>query len=130
MKKMISLILTVFALISTAAFAEDPIYPFNVKLNGETAVKNEESDIFAAFSHPVPANAAIEVEATGQVIVNAFPCDEKGNPIAGQAPAILMFQAPKSSLAQTIDGKGLTPGKYLANVVAENKTSRIVFDIE
>jgi len=132
MKKIISLsLIAILPLLALSAFAgQDPIYPFNVKLNGQTAVKKDNHAIFATIANPVPANASIEVEADGQVIVNAFPCDAGGNPIQGQAPAILMFQAPKSSLSSTIDGRALSSGKYLANVVAGGTTSRIVFDIE
>lgn len=109
---------------------QDPVYPFKVKLDGQAAVKKGGQAIFATIDSAVPANAEIEVEATGQVIVNAFQCDAKGNPIQGKVPAVLIFQAPKGTLAQTLDGNPLQPGKYIANVVANGATSRVVFNIE
>lgn len=131
MNKVVSLLIAGLLLMAPAAvFADNSLYPFEVKLNGETAKTKGGNAIFAVYSKAFPANAEIEVAATGQVIVNVFPCDSKGNPVSGQAPAILIFQAPKSSLAKTMDGKQLASGKYLANVVAESKTSRIVFDIQ
>lgn len=126
--------LTLAAIFSLAATllvaAPDPVYPFKVKLGGQTAVKKSGDAIFATVKNPIPADAEIEVEAQGQVIVNAFQCDKNGNAVQGNPPAILMFQAPKSSLAQTMDGSKLQPGRYLANVVAGGTTSRVVFDIE
>ncbi len=130
MKKVASLLIVAVMLIAPAVFAENALYPFDVKLNGETAKTKGNNAIFATFSNSFPADASLEVAASGQVIVNIFPSDKAGNPVAGQAPAILLFQAPKSSLAKTMDGKKLASGTYLANVVAESKTSRIVFDIK
>lgn len=130
MKKAVLFTLAIMVLMAPAVFAEDPIYPFNVKLNGETAVKKGSNDIFAVFSSAKPSNAEIEVAAEGQVIVNVFASDKNGQPIAGQTPAILMFQAPKSTLAQTMNGKKLASGTYVANVVAGGRTSRILFDIQ
>jgi len=132
MNKLITLTLTaIFSLAATLLVAApDPIYPFKVKLGGQTAVKKSSDAIFATVKSPISADASIEVEAQGQVIVNAFQCDKNGNAIQGKTPAILMFQAPKSTLAQTLDGNKLQPGKYLANVVAGGTTSRVIFDIE
>ena len=47
------------------------------------------------------------------------------------APAAVIFtkDTDQVKLNATLDGKTLAPGTYLANVVAESKTSRIVFTI-
>ena len=114
----------------SAMAAEDAVYAFKVKVGGQEAVKKDPAAIFAIVEKPVAANADIEVEAQGQVLVNIVKCDEKGTPAPGAATAILMFSAPKGTLDKTMDGKKLEAGKYLTNVVAGNATSRVVFDIQ
>jgi hypothetical protein len=64
------------------------------------------------------------------LIVNAFPCKEDGTVEDAQAAAIIFANNVKEvKLDATMDRKKLKPGTYLANVVAENKTSRIVFTV-
>lgn len=132
MKKLFASLLVGFvSLTGACAIADqDPVYAFKVKVGGQEAAKKDAAAIFAVIEKPVAANAEITVAAQGQVIVNVVKCDEKGTPVQGAATEILMFQAPKGSLDKTMDGKKLEAGKYLANVVANNATSRIVFDVQ
>lgn len=131
MKKSVAVLFaSLFTLAAVSAQAANPIYPFKVKLNGQEAAPQSDTAIFALVSKPVPANATIEVDAQGQVIINAVKCDANGTPVQGGAMAVIMFEAPKGSLDKTMDGKKLEPGKYLANVVAGQSTSRIVFDVQ
>jgi hypothetical protein len=49
----------------------------------------------------------------------------------GQQPAVIFTQKTKSTkLDATMDKKPLKPGRYLANIVANGGTSRVVFVIE
>lgn len=130
MKKFAALVAVSVFLLSNLHVMAQEVYPFKVKLNGHEAAKSSETALFATIAKPVPANASIEVAATGQVIVNAFQCDADGNPIQAGVTAVLIFEAPKGSLDKTLDGKPLEKGKYLANIVAGGETSRIIFDVE
>ncbi len=129
-------LLAVLALLSiivpgTAAFADqDPLYPFKVTIAGKEAVKENPTAAFAVINEAVPADSEIQVAADGQVIINAVQCDAQGNPVPGALMSVIMFQAPKGSLAKTMDGKKLQSGKYLMNVVAGGTTARVVFDVK
>lgn len=132
MKKytVVLLVVCVGLLVASVFAYQDPVYPFKVKIGGREAVKKSSTATFAVIEEPVASDAEIEVAAKGQVIVNAFPSDDKGNPTPGAAPAVLMFQAPKGSLAKTMDGKKLAAKKYLANIVASGATSRVMFTVK
>ena len=132
MNKLVSaLLISAVVLTGAAAFADqDPTYPFKVTIGGQEAVKENPATPFAVINQAIPADANIEVAAEGQVIVNAVQCDDNGNPVAGKAMAVIMFEGPKGSLSKTLDGKKLEAGKYLANVVAGGATSRVVFNVK
>ena len=130
-KLVAAFLVTLFMATSQVALAsEDPTYPFIVKIAGQEAVKSDPVKPFAVINEAVANNSEIEVAAEGQVIINLVQCDDQGNPVAGKATAVLMFQGPKGSLDKTIDGKKLESGKYLANVVANGATSRVVFNVQ
>lgn len=87
--------------------------------------------LFATIGEPVKADAVLKLEKqVPLLIINAFPCQEDGTVDRG-APAAVIFikDTDQVKLDATLDGKKLAPGSYLANVVAESKTSRIVFTI-
>ncbi len=118
----------IFCSLGSIANAEtDPIYPFKVSINGQEAVKGS---VFAEVEGTVPSNSKIEVEGEGQVIVNIFKADASGNPQAGAAPALLLFEAPKGALDKLLSGEKLKSGKYRANFVANGATSIIVFTVK
>jgi hypothetical protein len=110
-----------------------PVYqlPFGVKVGGQDARVVGNKDVFARIADPVPANAPVEVVLqTKQVIINAFPCDDKGNAAQGAQPAVVIIKGNKGSLDRTMDKKKLAPGTYVMNVVANSKTSRVWFVVK
>jgi hypothetical protein len=66
------------------------------------------------------------------LIINAFACKENGEVMApGQQPSNIFAQKTNQvKLSATMDKKRLKPGRYLANIVAHNTTSRVVFVVE
>ena len=114
--------------VSTAA--ERPsIYPIDVTLGGIKAVAKDGNEIFAQVDKPVAADAVLALEKeVPLLIINAFPCKEDGSVEEAQPAAVIVAQNVKEvKLDATMDKKKLAPGMYLANVVADSKTSRIVF---
>ncbi|GEM_PF-1560473 len=106
--------------------------PFGVKLGGQQAVAKGNAS-FATVEQAVTDNAELEVavEKPEMVIINVFPSDEKGNVKQGAAAIIIMFQKTnKGTIEQTVDKKKIPAGTYLMNVVAGDKTSRVVFKIK
>lgn len=105
--------------------------PFDLTLGGEKAVMEKGNELFAQIDKPVKADAVLELEAeVPMLIINAFPCDEDGTVQEGQPAAVIFARETKQvKLSDTMDKKKLKPGTYLANVVAEGKTSRIVFEV-
>ncbi len=106
--------------------------PFGVKLGGQQATAKGDAN-FATVEKAVADNAELEVavDKPEMVIINVFPSDEKGTPKDGAAAIIIMFQKTnKGTIDQTIDKKKIPAGTYLMNVVAADKTSRIVFKIK
>ncbi|HBC85382.1 MAG TPA: hypothetical protein DCZ94_00355 [Lentisphaeria bacterium] len=106
--------------------------PFGVKLGGQQAAAKGDAS-FATVEQPVADNAELEVavEKPEMVIINVFPADEKGNVKQGAAAIIIMFQKTnKGTIDQTIDKKKIPAGTYLMNIVAGEKTSRVVFKIK
>lgn len=128
MKKTLALLCC--CLLAPLAAADRPdLYPFDVTLGGTKAVMKEGNEIFAQVDKPVAPDAvrALEKEVP-MLIINAFPCKEDGSVEEAQPAAIIFAQNVKEvKLDATMDKKKLAPGMYLANVVAESKTSRIVF---
>ena len=111
---------------------ERPVfYPFDVTLGGTKAEMKEGNELFAEVSKPVAADAVLALEkVVPMLIVNAFPCKEDGTVEEAQATGIYFANNAKEvKLDATMDKKKLPPGTYLANIVAEGKTSRIVFTI-
>ena len=89
--------------------------------------------LFAVIEKPVKADDLLEIEKEAPlVIINAFSVNEKGEVMQpGQQPAIIFARTTKSTkLDATMDKKALKPGRYLANIVANGTTSRVVFVIE
>ncbi|BCU76444.1 hypothetical protein [Luteolibacter sp. LG18] len=107
------------------------IYPFDVTLGGVKAEVKPGNQLFAEVPKPVTDNAVLALDhEVPMLIVNAFPCKEDGSVEETQAAAILYAQKVKEvKLDATMDKKKLAPGTYLANVVADGKTSRIVFTV-
>lgn len=119
-------------LLAAPALAQD-CYPFPVTLNGQAAAKVEGDTNFAHFKGPFAAAPKMAVqEQTGQVIVNIFPSDAKGNVATGAPAAILLFDAKQSkSIDDNMSGKKHGPGWYAANVVCgASGTSRVLFQIK
>jgi hypothetical protein len=106
-------------------------YPFDVTLGGTKAEMRAGNEIFAEVPKPVAADAVLALEkVVPMLIVNAFPCKEDGTVEDAQAVGIYFANNVKEvKLDATMDKKKLPPGTYLANVVADGKTSRIVFTI-
>lgn len=107
------------------------ILPFDLTLGGVKAQVEEGNQLFASIGEPVKPDAVLKLEKpVPMLIVNAFPCHDDGT-VDQAAPAAVIFaqNTDQVKLDATIDGKKLAPGSYLANVVAESKTSRIVFTI-
>lgn len=107
--------------------------PFGVKVGGQQAVAESKDAAFARIEKPVTADAEIEVATEkGMVIINAFPADEKGNPVEnGGQPAVIMTQNDnKLKLNNTMDNKPLPAGKYIMNIVAFGKTARVFFEVK
>lgn len=111
---------------------ERPLFlPFDITLGGEKAVMEDGNELFAQIGKPVKADAVLELEAeVPMLIVNAFPCKEDGTVLETQTAAVIFANnARQVKLSDTMDKKKLKPGMYLANVVADGKTSRIVFEV-
>ena len=107
------------------------VLPFDLTLGGVKAVMQEGNMLFATIGEPVKADAVLKLEKqVPMLIINAFPCDEDGTVHEGQPAAVIFIKdTDQVKLDATIDGKKLGPGSYLANVVAESRTARIVFTI-
>ena len=116
----------------TARAQDDGSLPFPVSVGGQAATyKNGEP--FAKLAKPVKNDAPIEVTAKGDqmIIINVHKTDAKGAPTQGAQPAIILLQGTnKGTLAGTMDKQKLAAGDYLQSVVAEGKTSSILFKIE
>lgn len=126
MKRLLPLI----CLVATLHAQERPaLYPFDVSLGGTKAEMKAGNELFAEVSKPVAADAVLALEkATPTLIVNAFPCAEDGSIEEDQPAAVIYAQNVKEvKLDATMDKNKLKPGSYLANIIADDKTARIVF---
>jgi hypothetical protein len=124
--------LALLASILPLAAAEPPLlYPFEVTLGGQKAAVKNHDDIFAVVAEPVAGNATLTiVEKSPMLIVNAFPCKEDGTVLMDRPAAVIFASdANEVKLDQTMDKQKLAPGMYLMNVVAHQKTSRVVFTV-
>jgi hypothetical protein len=80
---------------------------------------------------PVAANAPLEVGAKGDmIIVNVVSANEKGTPVEGATPAIILIQGRKTTLDKTMDGAKLAAGNYMMSVVAEGKSASVAFKVQ
>jgi hypothetical protein len=109
----------------------ETFYPFDITLGGAKAEMKPGNELFAEVPKAVTDDAVLALEKeVPMLIVNAFPCKEDGTVEEAQPAAIIFANNVKEvKLDATMDKKKLKPGTYLANVVAENKTSRIVFTV-
>ena len=127
-------LLTLFAVLSLClvSLAENTNLPFGVSLGGQQAVETETSDVYAIVENPVAAGAQLAVKGVqGQIIVNIFPSNDKGEATQGAQPLILLFDAGESkSISDNMQGSKVTPGWYLTNVVGGGKTSRVLFQVK
>lgn len=129
---MIFLMLVAMLAVGYAEEERPMLYPFDISLGENTAVMGEWGDLFAVIEEPVKADAVLKIEEVApMLIVNAFPCKDDGTILMDGAPAAILFVKDTNmvKLDATMDGKPLAPGTYLMNVVAHNKTSRVVFTV-
>jgi len=105
--------------------------PFAVSVGGQAAVYKA-GEPFARLAKPVKNDAAIEVTTgAAMTIINVSKVNEKGEPVPGGSPAVILLQnTNKGSLAGTMDKQKLAAGSYLLSVVADGKTASILFSIE
>ena len=130
-------LLLILGLLSGWSAAQDPldtvgIYPFKVTVGGQEAKIQKKGDLFAVIAKPVRTDAPLEIEKQSDLlIVNAFRREEDGTVADGNTPAAMFAQkADQVKLNATFDKKVLKPGRYLVNVVAHSKTSRVVFTVD
>lgn len=106
--------------------------PIPVSVGGQAATYKK-GEPFAKLAKPVKNDAPIEVsaKADSMIIINVHKSDAKGAPAPGAQPAIILLQGTnKGTLAGTMDKQKIAAGDYLLSVVAEGKTSTILFKIE
>ena len=116
----------------TARAQEDGALPFPVSVGGQAATYKK-GEPFAKLAKPVKNDAALEVtvKADQTIIINVNKTDDKGAPVAGGQPAIILLQnTNKGTLAGTMDKQKLAPGSYMLSVMAAGKTATILFKIE
>ena len=128
---LISMVLTAAATVVCGADERPLLYPFDFAVCGHTAEMQEGNILFAVVEKPVKADAAVTLEEVSPMfIINAFPCKEDGTVLEGQPAGVIFARETKEVLLNaTIDKKPLPAGTYLMNVVAHNKTSRVVFTV-
>ena len=105
--------------------------PFKVKVAGQEA--KVKSPVYAGIEKPVSASADLEFEVKDKsmIIINIFPSTNKGIvDKAAKSKIILVNQSNKTKLNKTMDKSALKPGNYLMNVVADQKSSRILFEVK
>lgn len=116
----------------TARAQDDGSLPFPVSVGGQAATYKK-GEPFAKLAQPVKNDAPIEVTAKADqmIIINVHKTDAKGTPAPGAQPTIILLQGTnKGTLTGTMDKQKLAAGDYLLSVVAEGKTSTILFKIE
>lgn len=130
-------LLLMLGLLSGWAAAQEPldtagIYPFKVTVGGQEAKMQKKGDLFAVIAKPVKTDALLKIEKQSDLlIVNAFRREGDGTVANGTTPAAMFAQkADQVKLNATLDKKVLKPGRYLMNVVAHSKTSRVVVTVD
>lgn len=125
------LFLVIVFVLSTPVLASSVSLPFGVKLAGQVAVPE---GTVARIAQPVSADSELEAEVkTDMMIINVFISDAKGNVASENSSAAEIIMANgtnKVTLNQTMSKNSLKPGIYLANIVANGQTSRIVFTVK
>ena len=128
-----ALFLAWLLLSALALSAERPLFlPFDLSLGGQKAEMADGNDLFAPIPEAVTPDATLKLEKkVPMLIVNAFACAADGT-VDEATPALVLFvrDATEVRLDQSLDGRKLAPGTYLANVVADGTTARIVFRVE
>ena len=129
-------LLLMLGLLSGWASAQDPldtvgIYPFKVSIGGQEAKMLGKGDLFAVVAKPVKSDALLKIEKKADMLIlNAFKREEDGTVANGTTPhAMFARETDQVKLNATLDKKVLKPGRYLMNVVASGKTSRVVFTV-
>jgi hypothetical protein len=131
MKTLLFLAILTFGIV-TARAQEDGALPFPVSIGGQAAT-HKKGEPFAKLAKPVKNDAPIEVTAKADqmIIINVNKTDDKGAPVAGGQPAVILLQGTnKGTLAGTMDKQKLPAGGYMLSVVAAGRTATILFKIE
>jgi len=128
----IAILVTLVAVPSQAGEGDAAaVYPFEVKVGGHAAKYG--SGVFAKVETPCKPDSLIEVpSATEMVIINVFPVLPDGTlaeDAAAKTKIILIQKGTSARLSETTDRSTLAPGFYGANVVAGQRTSRVLFSI-
>lgn len=127
----LAVVSSLLAAASTIAEERPLFLPFDVTLGGHQAIMKQGNELFAQIEQPVKPDSTLSIPGkSAMLIINAFPCQEDGTVMENQPAAVIFAQnTAEVKLTDTMDKKSLAPGNYLANVVAHNKTARIVFRI-
>ena len=112
--------------------SNDYIMPFPVMIGGQKTTRK--NSICASIANPVSSNAEIVLEAKTDkmMIINVFPCDENGKVARGVKTEIILIKkgGNKTSLDKTVSKNKLSPGTYIMNATAADKTARIFFKVK
>lgn len=126
------LIFSALALLATTAFSNS--LPFLVKIGGEEAKLEKETDIAAKLKSPVAADAELEVAVEGELpmlLINAFTSNPSGEINEESTPIILVGQNTKKiKLDATLDHKKLDAGFYILSIVAGENTARVLIKVK
>ena len=130
MRQLLTALITLFLLALPAAAQE--ALPFPVTVGGQNAVMTDKSSVISFIEQPVSSSAVLAVKnVEGQIIVNIFPSDEKGEVANGVQPMILLFDASTGkAISDNIGGTTPKAGWYATNVVGGGKTSRVCFQVK
>jgi hypothetical protein len=136
MKSLLYTLVALFLFIPAVAKASDrpAIYPFDVKIGGQTAAVEGDPAVavFAKIKDPVANDAELEVSGDpGMLIINIFPVKANGEVDPAAPPKIIMVQSGnKTKLSETMDKSTLAAGLWGANIVFNNGTSRVMFTVK
>lgn len=110
---------------------ERPLFlPFDITLDGQKAVMVDDNELFAQIAEPVKPDAVLKLEKPAKmIIVNAFFCRGDGVVMENQPVVIFASDAQQVKLSDAMNDQKFHPGEYLANVVVDGKTARIVFKV-
>ncbi|MCK5844403.1 MAG: hypothetical protein KAG97_06825 [Victivallales bacterium] len=114
------------------ALSGDYIMPFPVKIGGQETTKK--SSICAAIAKPVANDVEVEVAAKTDdvIIINVYPCDSNAKIARGAKCTIILIKkgVNKTTLDKTVSKKKLSPGTYIMNATAADKTARVLFKVK